>query len=77
MRSNPGAKDQAPGWPFTMASRDKMPTIVVTKPTRMSVRCWNRLARRPAASDDSRMPTVAAVKITPVWMALYPRTTCR
>ena len=47
-----------------------IPAMVVTNPARMSVRCWNRLARRPAASEDSKMPTVAAVKITPVWMAL-------
>ena len=46
-----------------------MPTMVVTKPAMISVRCRNRLARRPAASDDSKMPTVAAVKITPVWIA--------
>ena len=37
-----------------------MPAIVVTKPTKMSVRWWNRLAKRPAASEDSKMPTVAA-----------------
>ena len=30
----------------------------------------SRLTRRPAASEDSKMPTVAAVKITPVWIAL-------
>ncbi len=47
-----------------------MPTMVVAKPDRMSDRCLKRLARRPATSEDSRIPTVAAVKITPVWMAL-------
>ena len=47
-----------------------MPAIVVTKPARISVRCARRLANRSAASEDSRMPTVAAVKITPVSMAL-------
>ena len=30
----------------------------------------DRLARRSAASEETRMPTVAAVKITPVWIAL-------
>ena len=54
-----------------------MPAMVVTKPVRMRVRCRNRRARRPAASEDIKMPTVAAVKITPVWMASYLRTTCR
>ena len=54
-----------------------MPTMVITKPVRMSVRCRYRLASRPAASEDSRMPTVAAVKMTPVWIASYFRTTCR
>ena len=47
-----------------------IPTMVITKPAMMSVRCWYRLTRRPAASEDSKMPTVAAVKITPVWIAL-------
>ena len=47
-----------------------MPTIVTTKPATISVRCAYRLASRSAASDETRMPTVAAVKITPVWIAL-------
>jgi len=47
-----------------------IPVIVTAKPARMSARCRNRRARRPAASEDSKMPTVAAVKITPVWIAL-------
>ena len=47
-----------------------MPTMVMTKPARIRVRwgaAW-RAARRP--SDETRMPTVAAVKMTPVWIAL-------
>ena len=48
-----------------------MPAIVVTKPAMISVRCARRRASRSAASDDARIPPVAAVKITPVWMALY------
>jgi hypothetical protein len=39
--------------------------------------CGRRLASRSAASDETRTPTVAAVKITPVSIALYPRTVCR
>ncbi len=46
-----------------------MPAIVTTKPARMSVRCARRFAKRSAASEDSSRPTVAAVKITPVWIA--------
>ena len=40
----------------------------------MSVRCENFLASRCAANDETRTPTVAAVKTTPVPIALYPRT---
>ena len=43
----------------------------------ISVRCGRRLASRSAASDETRTPTVAAVKMTPVSMALYPRTVWR
>ena len=46
-----------------------MPASVTMKPARMSVRCARRFARRSAASDDARRPAVAAVKITPVWIA--------
>ena len=70
MRKSPGAKYQAPGLPLTITTRRMTPAMAVTKPTRMRLRWRNLLARRPAASEDSRMPTVAAVKITPVWMAL-------
>ena len=70
IRNSPGAKYQAPGWPFTWTSSTMMPMMVITNPAMISVRCWNRWTRRPAASEDSKMPTVAAVKITPVWIAL-------
>jgi hypothetical protein len=43
----------------------------------ISVRCARRLASRSAASDESGIPAVAAVKTTPVLIALKPRTTCR
>ena len=46
-----------------------MPAMVTRKPAMIRVRCACRLANRSAASDEARMPTVAAVKITPVWMA--------
>ena len=47
-----------------------MPTIVTTKPAMMRVRWACRFASRSAPSDDSSRPTVAAVKITPVSIAL-------
>ena len=47
-----------------------MPAIVTTKPTTISVRCGEPRGERLAASDETRMPSVAAVKITPVLIAL-------
>ncbi len=47
------------------------------KPATISVRCAYLFASRCAAKDETRMPTVAAVKTTPVPIALYPRTVCR
>ena len=69
MSSRPGANAHADGEPLTRASRTPTPMIVVTNPPAISVRCGRRLASRSAANDDTRMPTVAAVKMTPVWMA--------
>ncbi len=43
----------------------------------MRVRCENFLASRAAANDETSTPTVAAVKTTPVPIALYPRTVWR
>jgi hypothetical protein len=40
------------------------------KPATINVRWANLRARRSAASDDTRMPTVADVKTRPVSMAL-------
>ena len=69
MRSSPGANAQTLGDPLTRVSRTPMPAMVMVKPARMRVRCARHLARRSAATDDTSSPTVAAVKITPVWMA--------
>ena len=44
--------------------------MVTTKPVTISVFCERRLANRSAASDETRTPSVAAVKMTPVSMAL-------
>ena len=40
----------------------------------ISARCENLLASRCAPKDETSSPTVAAVKTTPVPIALYPRT---
>jgi hypothetical protein len=70
IRSSPGANDQAVAEPLTINSKTAMPAIVRTNPARIRVRCERRLASRSAASEETRRPSVAAVKITPVWMAL-------
>jgi hypothetical protein len=70
IRKSPGAKAYTLGEPFTSASRTPMPASVVMNPATISVRCGCRLASRSAASDENRIPPVAAVKITPVSMAL-------
>jgi hypothetical protein len=74
IRSSPGAKamtrDEAP----TRASRTPIPAATTTNPAMMRVLCGRRLASRSAASDETSTPTVAAVNMTPVSMALYPRT---
>jgi hypothetical protein len=46
-----------------------MPVMVTRKPTMMRLRCARRLAKRSAPSEEASNPAVAAVKITPVWMA--------
>ena len=55
---------------WTSASKSPIPTAVPTNPAAISVFCWRRPARRSAASDETSTPTVAAVKITPVLIAL-------
>jgi hypothetical protein len=67
--SSPGVKAQTLGLPITMASRTPMPAMVTRKPAMMRVRWGRRVAKRSAASEEASSPTVAAVKITPVWMA--------
>ena len=68
--SSPGAnattRDEAP----TRASKSPIPATVTTKPAMIRVFCERRLASRSAASDETRTPSVAAVKMTPVSMAL-------
>ena len=47
-----------------------MPTSVMRKPATISVRCERLLANRSAPKDEMSTPSVAAVKTTPVPMAL-------
>ncbi len=54
-----------------------MPARVMMKPARIRVFCAKRLASLSWDIDESRMPMVAAVKTSPVSMALKPRTVCR
>src|SRR3954454_5555460 len=75
--SRPGVNAHSDEDPGTRTSSSTMPTVVVTNPVVISDRCAYLFASRPATSDDARMPSVAAVKITPVSIALWPRTTCR
>ena len=63
---SPGAKAHGLGEPLTKPSSTAIPAIVATKPAMMSVRCAYFLASRSAARDATKMPPVAAVKITPV-----------
>ena len=68
--SSPGTNAQMLSEPRTRTSRSTIPARVTTKPATISVFCGNRLASRSAARDETRMPSVAAVKTTPVLIAL-------
>ena len=71
MRNSPGAKYQAPGWPLTMATSNRQTGDGRHEATHNQRLLLQQLQPgSQAVSDDNKMPTVAAVKITPVWMAL-------
>ena len=70
MSSSPGTKATTLDEAWTKPSRSPIPARVTTKPATISVRCENLFARRAAAKDETRTPTVAAVKTTPVPIAL-------
>lgn len=53
-----------------MAMTTMMPAIVRTNPRMIKLRWAWRFANRSAPSDEARMPTAAAVKVTPVSTAL-------
>ena len=69
MRKSPGTKAQVLDDAPTMTMSSAIPPMLRTKPATMSVRWARRRAKRSAPSEDRSRPTVAAVKITPVWMA--------
>ncbi|SLH75161.1 Uncharacterised protein [Mycobacteroides abscessus subsp. abscessus] len=52
------------------ARRTAMPAMVVAKPMMIRARRVRRRASHAADSEVARSPAVAAVKMTPVWMAL-------
>jgi hypothetical protein len=64
--SSPGMNAAMLSEPRTRPTRSTIPMRVTMKPATISVFCWNRLARRSATRDEARMPSVAAVKTTPV-----------
>ena len=69
--SSPGANAQAlDEAALTRASSSPIPTTVAPNPAAIRVFCKRLLASRSAASEETRMPTVEAVKITPVLIAL-------
>src|SRR5215216_2278810 len=76
-RNSPGTKARMLSVALKRPSKSAMPATVVTKPTTIKVFCVRRLANRSAPKDVSRTPSVAAVKMTPVSIALYPRTVWR
>ena len=68
--SSPGTNVATPEVSLTSASNSTMPARVTRKPARISVLCARRLAKRSAASEEIRMPAVAAVKTRPESIAL-------
>src|SRR6266480_742022 len=75
--AKPGRKAAMLSEARTNTSRSTIPARVTTKPATINLFCGYLLARRSAAREEKRMPSVAAVKITPVLIALYPRTSWR
>ena len=70
MRKSPGTKLSTPDVELTSASSSAIPAAVSAKPDRISSPCGRRLASRPAAAELSRIPAIAGVSISPVWIAL-------
>ena len=66
MRNSPGTKATFLVDKGTNPIRSTIPASVTTNPPTIRVFCEYLLASRAAASDEMRMPAVAAVKMTPV-----------
>ena len=59
-----------PAWARTRTSSKIMPIVVVRNPAMISHRWGYRRASRPAAAEAARIPMVAGVSISPVWIGL-------
>ena len=68
--AKPGTKAQMLSVALTRPSRSAIPAMVTTNPATINVRWAHLFARRSAAREEKRIPSVAAVKITPVLIAL-------
>jgi hypothetical protein len=77
IRRSPGPKAMTFDDRYTKPRRTPMPAKVTTKPVRINVFCACLFANRSAPRDEAKRPSVAAVKISPVSIALYPRMVCR
>src|SRR3954470_5376564 len=69
VRKSPGARPHALVVALAPMRSTAMPTMVVTNPAMIRVRWARRFANRSAPRDEINMPAVAAVKMTPVWIA--------
>ena len=70
MRNRPGQKVQTAESARASDQQQADPDDVRVKPARTSSRWGCRLAIRWAIADDSRMPMVAGISMSPVWMAV-------
>ena len=68
--SSPGTELRTPESVRTSASSRPSPAVAARKPAMTSRRCGCRLANRSAPADDSRMPAMAGMSVSPVRMAL-------
>ena len=76
-QQKPRHEGDDPGGGMNEAEKSPIPARVTRKPATISVRCENFFASRCRGEGRDQTPTVAAVKTTPVPIALYPRTSCR
>ena len=69
-RNNPGTSAMIRSVAQPRPMRSPIPATVVTKPATINVFCVRLLTNRSAPNDVISTPSVAAVKITPVSIAL-------